>query len=145
MNRTLVHSLFFFDYFYRMKTFNLFLIVLILTSCSNSEERISQTEINNLADDLSSFDSIRIKSISTYQGYKSLRRWSNNFEDSSGFLLFISNRLKANDYMTEKEDTSLYKIVFENHEQHKLGPDGALMIKLDSNERYLIDEYRGGK
>jgi hypothetical protein len=128
-----------------MKAFNLIALIFILTSCSSSEEKIIQTEITRIADHLSSFDSTEVRKISTPQGYKSLQRWSSNFEDSSAFLLSISERLHARDYKIEMEDSTLYKIVFENHKQPMLGPDGALMIKVDSNERFLIDEYRGGK
>lgn len=137
-----------------IKCIILSLFILTQLACSNksSDEKITESKeelelkepLKELAGELESNDSIRIKNITTDNGYSSLISWSDTLNDIT-FINRLSKDLKYynvadvnewNDSMIALSLGELDEIVGATH--------GFIVLKRINNE-IKIDEFRGGK
>jgi hypothetical protein len=132
---------------------SLFIVAHLGCSNKSSEENVTndlneESELKKslivMAGELESNDSLRIKNITTENGYSSLISWSDSLNDNS-FINRLSKDLKYynvadinkwNDSMIALSLGKLDKIVGATH--------GYIVLKRINNE-LRIDEFRGGK
>lgn len=100
--------------------------------------------LKELADELVSHDSVRIKNITTEKGYFSILKWSDGLNDLS-FVNSLSKDLKCyNIADVSIWNDSMITLLLGERDETLGATHGYLVLKRLNNE-LMIDEFRGGK
>ena len=123
---------------------NILLSLFILTQFACSESKSSlNNELNRLATEIETSDSLRIKNITTNKGYTSILEWSENLSNRQFISGLVNNLIH---YVPKKGfDHDSLLILSLGKSDPITGSTGGYLVLRKINNEIKIDEYRGGK